>query len=235
MSEKSYAPWKDYIPWEHFFGVVGLCSLAAGHIWGLFYTPPETNMGDVVKILFVHVPCAWNSMLVFTIAFFAAFVSLISGRRGADGVLAGAVETGLLLTGLTLITGSIFARPTWGYWWTSDPRLNTTAILFLTFIGVLMLRVMVQNSERRAIWSAVATIIAYVNVPITYMSVRWMRSVHQIQSSPSDVDGPLKLVWRISALSILALAIWFITRRYRIEKARQIAEAAPPLPEANNA
>lgn len=221
--------------WEHILGVIGFASLAFGHYWGLFQAPPDSHMGDVVKILFVHVPSAWNCMLVFTIAFVAALISLISGNQKADCILAGALEVGVMLTALTLITGSIFARPTWGVWWTSDPRLNSTAILFLTFVGIVMLRSLVDNTERRATWSSVATIIGYVNVPITYMAVRWMRSIHQMQSSPADVDGPLKLVWRITALAVLAVSIWFIMRRYRIERMRYAAEQPLPLPEVPNA
>ena len=217
--------------WEHFFGLVGFITLAAGHYRGLFHTPPDSHMGDVVRILFVHVPSAWNMMFVFTIGFIAALISLVMNSQRADSVVAGTLETGVLLAGITLVTGSIFAKPTWGVWWTSDPRLNSTAILFLTFVGVIMLRLLVQNRQRMQTWSAVATIIAYVNVPITYMAVRWMRSVHQMQSSPADVDGPLKLIWRVSALAVLALSIWMITRRYRIEMQRHAADAPLPLPE----
>ena len=117
----------------HGLGALGLSALIVGHYWGLYQTPPDSHMGDVVKILFVHVPCAWNCMFVFTIAFVAALVSLVGGFKKADCVLAGALEVGILLTALTLVTGSIFAHPTWGVWWTSDPRLNSTAIMFLTF------------------------------------------------------------------------------------------------------
>ena len=216
-------------------GLAGFNGLLFGHYWGLYQTPPDSHMGDVVKILFVHVPSAWNCMFVFTIAFGAALIALISGSKKADCVLAGALEVGILLTALTLITGSIFAHPTWGVWWTSDPRLNSTAIMFLTFVGVVMLRTIVQNPSRRATWSAVATIIAYVNVPVTYMAVRWMRSIHQLQSSPADVDGPLRLVWRITAIAVFAISIWLIAQRYRIEKQRYEAEAPLPLPEVPSA
>lgn len=231
MSEKGASGFH----WEHIIGLLGFLSLAGGHYWGLFQTPPDGHMGDVVKILFVHVPSAWNCMLVFTIGFVAALISLVGNSQRADSVLVGTLEVGVLLAGLTLATGSIFAKPTWGVWWTSDPRLNSSAIMFLTFVGVIMLRVLVHNPQRRATWSAVATIIAYVNVPITYMAVRWMRSIHQLQSSPQDVDGPLKLVWRITALAVMAIAVWFIVRRYRIEQARHEAEKPMPLPEVPHA
>ena len=220
--------------WEHLIGVLGFAGLAVGHFWGLFYTPPDSHMGDVVKILFVHVPSAWNCMLVFTIAFGAALISLIADSERADCLLAGALEVGVLLTALTLVTGSIFAHPTWGIWWTSNPRLNSTAIMFLTFVGIIMLRALVDDTQRRATWSSVATIIAYVNVPITYMAVRWMRSIHQLQSSPADVDGPLKLIWRITALALFAVAIWLIVRRYRIERDRYAADTPLELPEATH-
>jgi heme exporter protein C len=89
----------------------------------------------------------------------------------------------VVLTGLTLALGSIWGRPTWGVWWTWDPRLTSTAILFMIYAGYLALRGFTDEPERRARWSAAIGILAFLNVPIVYMSVRWWRTLHQIQSS----------------------------------------------------
>ena len=226
---------KSGFHWEHIVGGIGFLGLISAHVYGLFLCPPDSHMGDVARILFVHVPAALNTMAIFTVAFVAALVSLVSGRRSWDWLLAGALEVGLLLSVITIITGSIFAHPTWNIWWTWDPRLTSTAILMLSFVGVLLLRSLVHDPSRRATWTAVVTIISYVNVPITYMSVRWMRSIHQLQSSPADVDGPFKLVWRLGGVALFLFAIWLITRRWRLERARDLAAQPMPLPKPGGA
>ena len=93
---------------------------------------------------------------------------------------------GVVLSALLCMQGAIWAKPTWGVWWDWDPRLTTTAVLVFAFGGILALRQFVDDPVKRATWSAVATIIAYVDVPIVYFSVKWWNSLHQLQSSPGD-------------------------------------------------
>ena len=216
--------------WEYVLGVVALGVLVYWQINGLFLVPPDSHMGDVARILFVHVPSAWNAFFVFTIAFVAAVLYLVSGRRGFDHVVEGSLEVGTLLTAMLIVQGSIFARPTWGVWWTWDPRLTSSAVMLLTYVGVIVLRSLVEDLERRAVWTAVATILASVNLPITYFSVQIWRSIHQIQTSPGDIDGPLRMAWRINALAFFLLAIFFIAVRWRIAKTIWERREAPPLP-----
>src|SRR5262249_28899240 len=140
-----------------------------------------------------------------------------------DLLAASAAEVATVLTGLTLMLGSIWARPTWGVWWTWDPRVTSTAVLFLIFVGYLSLRAFVEDTERRAQWSAAVGILGALNVPIVYMSVRWWRTLHQPQSTPASVDPGYKLSLRINAIAVLILTIYFIITRYR---AAQLARAA---------
>lgn len=217
--------------WEHIIGVLALVVLIYGQINGLYLVPPDQHMGEVARILFVHVPSAWNAFFVFTVAFICALGYLITGRRGFDHTLEATLEVGLLLTVMLLLTGSIFARPTWNVWWTWDPRLTSSAIMLMTYAGVLVLRSVVLDNERRAVWSSAATILASVTLPLTYFSVQIWRSIHQIQTAPSDIDSPLRMAWRINALAFLLLATWFIARRWRIAARRWEATDAPPLPE----
>ena len=147
-------------------------------------------MGDVARILYVHVPCAWNSLLAYTIAFGFAIASLWTRRARWDHLMVGAVEIGLVLNGLLLVQGMLFARPTWGIWWTwGDVRLVFSFLLFLLFAGVLALRAMVDDPARRGSWTAIATIVAFVDVPLVYFCVRWWRTLHQMQSTPGDDVG----------------------------------------------
>jgi heme exporter protein C len=141
-----------------------------------------------------------------------------------------AIESGVLLAFLMCCQGAIWAKPTWGVWWDWDPRLTTTAVLFFAFLGILSLRRFVEDPVKRAIWSSVATIIAYVDVPIVYFSVRWWNSLHQAQSSPSTVSNQFYAPLRINAFGVLFLVIGFIMLRSRIATYRLHHElAAPPV------
>ena len=156
-------------------------------------------------------------------------------KGGWDWLVESCCEVGVLLNILLLILGSIFARPTWGVWWDWDPRLTSSAVMMLTFIGVLVLRSVVDDPDRRALWSSVATIIAYVNIPVTYFSVRWWRSLHQVQSSPETVSDMMVDILRLNAFAFLFITIWFLARRWRIAKSLAAADMAPPLPFQENA
>lgn len=212
-------------------GALGVALIAVGHFMGLFVAPPEAMMGDVGRILYVHVPTAWVALVVYLVAFVAAIGALWSGGRRWDALIEAAVEVGLLLNALLLVQGSIWARPTWGVWWTWDPRLTTAAILLVSFGVVLVLRRAIEQADKRMTASAVATVIAFVDVPIVYFSVKWWRTLHQPFSSPETVDSPMVLPLRISAFGVLFLATAFVIARWRIAYARRSAEeAAPELP-----
>ncbi len=216
---------------EDAVGLLGLLLLLVGQYLGLFWAPPERMMGDVVRILYVHVPAAWMALLLFCGAFVAALGSLFTGRRGFDQLLEATVEVGVMMGFLLIIAGSLFAKPTWDIYWTWDARLTTTAILVLTFVGVMVLRSVVVDPDRRATWSAVVTVFAAINIPLTYFSVEWWRSIHQMSSTPDTVDDPITLVLRLNAVAFLLLSTWFVARRWRIARARALQEMPLPLPE----
>jgi len=214
---------------------IGVALLLVGSYIGLFVAPAEEFMGDVYRILYVHVPTAWNTMLVFTWAFACALSFLIKGTWKWDSRHEAAVEVGVVLAGLVCVQGSIWAKPTWGVWWDWDPRLATTAVLFFGFAGILALRKFVDDPQKRAVWSAVATIITYVDVPIVYFSVRWWNSLHQIQSSPNTVSAPFLIPLRVNAFGVLFLWIGLSMLRSRVAAMRLRSELAPPLPEPSPA
>ena len=211
---------------------LGLALLVWGSYWGLFLAPREAYMGDVQRIMYVHVPTAWNAMLALTFAFACALLSLFRDDPVWDARLEGALEVGVVLSALLCMQGAIWAKPTWGVWWDWDPRLTTTAVLVFAFGGILALREFVDDPVKRATWSAVAAIIAYVDVPIVYFSVKWWNSLHQTQSSPETVSRAFHWPLRINALGILFLMIGLISLRTRVAALRREAEQAPPLPVA---
>ena len=215
-------------------GALGLILLAIGHGMGLFVAPAEAMMGDVGRILYVHVPTAWVCLVMYTVAFGAAIAALLKGTKGADAWVEASVEVGLLLNVLLLIQGSIWARPTWGIWWTWDPRLTTSAILAVAFAAILVLREIIDSPAKRLTVSAVATILAYVDVPIVYMSIKWWRTLHQNFSSPETVSSAMVLPLRISAFGMLFLSLGFAMFRKQLALRRLEAEDAetelPPMP-----
>jgi heme exporter protein C len=215
-------------PLPFILGGLGILLLLAGSYIGLFRAPGEEFMGDVQRIMYVHVPTAWNAMLALTFAFACAMLSLWRERWAWDCRLEAAVEMGVVLSALLCIQGSIWARPTWGVWWDWDPRLTTTAVMLFAFIGILTLRRFVDDPWRRATWSAVATIVAYVDVPIVYFSVRWWNSLHQVQSTPETVSSAFHLPLRLNAFGVLFLMAGLISLRSRLSALRLRGELAPP-------
>ncbi|MGH7507676.1 MAG: cytochrome c biogenesis protein CcsA, partial [Longimicrobiales bacterium] len=119
----------------------------------------------------------------------------------------------------------IWGRPTWGVWWAWDARVTFTAVLLLIFIGYLAMRAFTEDPERRARWSAGVGILGFLNAYIVYMSVRWWRTLHQVQSSPETVDSPYVLGMRLNAFAFLFLMIVFIALRYHAARVERAGEA----------
>jgi heme exporter protein C len=201
--------------WSEMLGGAALLALLAAQLLGFLVSPPDRDMGHLQKIMYVHVPAAWSAFIAFFVVALSSLLYLWRKNERHDLLAAAAAEVGAVLTGLTLVLGSIWGRPTWGVWWTWDPRLTSTAVLFLIFVGYLSLRAFVEDPERRAQWSAAVGLLGALNVPIVYMSVRWWRTLHQIQSSPSTVDPQYVLGLRANALAFLLVLIYFVQKRYR--------------------
>lgn len=208
------------------FGWFAVLFLLASQAIAIAISPPDRDMGDLQKIMYVHVPAAWMTMLAPITVLVFALKYLWTRREEDDLLAASAAEVAATFAGLTLLLGMIWARPTWGVWWTWDARLTSTLVLFLILVGYLALRAVVDERERRAQWSAAVGILGAINVPIVYMSVRWWRTIHQIQSSPSTVDPAYVLGLRLNAFAFLFVMIYFIRRRYEVASLLSAAEHA---------
>ena len=216
-------------PW---FGAFALLFLVASQILAIATSKPDRDMGDLEKIIYVHVPAAWIMSLTFAVVLFYSLRYLWKGRETDDLAAAAAAEVGTLFNGLTLLLGMLWAKPTWGVWWTWDARLTSTLVLFLIFVGYLSLRAFVDEPERRAQWSAAVGVLGAINVPIVYMSVRWWRTIHQIQSTPDTVDALYVLSLRANAFAFLFVMIYLVRRRYEaacLDRAAEHAEQAAAL------
>ncbi len=210
--------------WLTPLGFIAFGFLIAAQVVGFAISPPEVDMGHLQKIMYVHFPIALMAFAAFFMVFVMSIMYLWKRRPEHDLLAASAAETGTVLTGLTLMLGSIWAKPTWGVWWTWDPRLITTAILFIIFAGYLALRSFTEDEDRRARWSAAVGILGFLNVPVVYFSVRIWRTIHQPQSSPETVDSPFVLALRLSFLAVLLVMIWFIATRYHTARLERAAD-----------
>jgi heme exporter protein C len=219
--------WREKLPFALL--LAGLVFIAFGSYNGLFVAPAEQYMGQTQRIMYIHVPTAWNGMLALTVAFVCALGFLIKGGWKWDSTLEASIEIGVLFCFLLCVQGSIWAKPTWGVWWDWDPRLTTTAVLFFSFLGIVALRHFVEEPVKRATWSAVATVIAYIDLPIVYFSVKWWNSLHQDQSSVSTVSREFWIPIQLNAIGVLLLMTGFIILRSRIAAAKLRTELAPAV------
>ena len=159
-----------------------LIPVAIGMVF--FYAPLEKTMGSVQKIFYFHLPLAFSAFLSFFVAFIAGIMYLRTRRQIWDARLAASVEIGVVLTTLVLITGSLWGKPIWNTYWTWDPRLTTSLILWFIYASCLILRSAVEEEGKRATYSAVMAIVGFVDVPIVFFSARLWRSIHPCPSSP---------------------------------------------------
>jgi heme exporter protein C len=201
-------------------GIAGLILAALGLYLGLFWAPTERVMGDVYRIIYIHFPSWVGTSTGYLLAFIASVAYLKTREPGYDYVALSGAEVGLLFNAAGLITGSLWGRPTWGVYWTWDPRLTTTAIMAITFAGYLVLRAFMEDPETRARAAAVVAVVGFLNVPIVYFSVRLWRTIHQVQSSPDTVDPQIYWPLRVMMVAFLLLALFLMARRYELARIR---------------
>ena len=207
---------------------LGLASLAGAlvaSVMALVWAPPDANQGEVQRIMYVHVPSAWTAYLAFAIVFLASIGWLWTRRRIFDAIAVSSAEIGVLLTGLALIGGSIWAKPTWGVWWTWEPRLITTAVMFVMYVGYLLLRSLSSDVEGRATRAAVIGVVAVVNIPIVHLSVTWMNALHQLPTvlrpDGPAMDGRMLATLISSVVAFTVIYAWLMLARVALETGRQ--------------
>lgn len=186
-------------------GVAALVTMLAALIAALAYAPTERVQGNVQRIFYVHVPMAWVAYLAFFVVFVASIAYLKTRSEGWDALARSSAEVGLLFTTLVLITGSLWARPIWGTWWSWDARLTTTLILWFIYVGYLMLRSSVADEGRAARYSAVLGIVGFLDVPIIHQSVVWWRTLHP-ESVVLATGGPAMPPSMLATLGVSLVA-----------------------------
>ncbi|MEN6632024.1 MAG: cytochrome c biogenesis protein CcsA [Candidatus Polarisedimenticolia bacterium] len=169
-------------PWAYGAAVVAGAGLVL--FGALVLAPTERTMGDVQRIFYFHVPSATNAALAFLAAAVAGAAYLATRRAAWDAVNRAAVGTGLLFATIVLVTGPIWARPAWGAWWTWEPRLTTSLIAWLIYLGALLVRRVAADPEQGARLAAVVSIVGLLDLPIVYFSVNWWRGAHPMVFGP---------------------------------------------------
>jgi heme exporter protein C len=207
-----------------YLAVASILAGAVALFMALVWAPPDVNQGDVQRIMYVHVPAAWLAYLAFVVVFLASVAWLWGRWPLADAIAVASAEIGVLFTGLAIVLGSIWAKPTWGVWWTWEPRLITTAVMFAMYAGYLLLRSLSSDHERRATRAAVVGVVAVLNVPIVHLSVTWMNALHQLPSvlrpGPPSLDGRMLTTLLVAVAAMTIGYAYLMVVRVSLERAR---------------
>ncbi|MPZ89423.1 MAG: cytochrome C biogenesis protein [Nitriliruptorales bacterium] len=204
--------------------VGGLAAIAAGMllILGLVAAPPDAVQGQAQRLMYVHVPAAWVAYVAFAVVLMASVAYLLRRDLRWDRRAQAAAELGVGLTALAIALGSIWGKPVWGVWWTWDPRLVTTVVLLLVYVGYLAVRGLSRDPHANARRAAVVGIAGFVNVPVVHFSVVWWRTLHQPPTvlrpeGPGTAIEPVMLAALLTGVIAFTLgAGWLYLRRLRV-------------------
>lgn len=185
--------------------ITGATMLVA--LYGAFlFAQTEQVMGNIQRIFYVHLPLAWVGFVAFGHACWAGIQYLRTGRREWDAAGAAAAEIGVLFSTLVIVTGSLWARPVWGTWWTWDPQLVTYLVLWLIYVGYLVLRGAAGDDVRRARFAAVFAIVGFVDVPLVWFSARYLRALSPVIFTSRSIGLAPSMAWALAA----GLAAWSV-------------------------
>jgi heme exporter protein C len=214
-----------------FLNVLSVLLVAAGYYLSIFYAPTEKVMGNVQKVFYFHVATAWVGMLGFILAAAFAVFYLKSKDMKWDSYGLAAVEISLVFFFITIILGSIWARPAWGTWWTWEPRLTTAAILELIYLAYLLLRQGIEDPEQRARFGAVYTLLGGLSVPLTLVSIRLFRTIHPVVvgGGGSEKMGMTDTMVFVMLYSIVAFSVVFVDLYWHRIRLGQYAEKIEQL------
>jgi heme exporter protein C len=198
--------------------------VAIGLYLSILYAPREEIMGDVQRVFYFHVAAGWTGALSFLVAALSGVLFLIRRERRWDRVALASVEIGVVFTFINIVSGSIWARPTWNTWWTWDPRLVTATIMELIYLAYIMLREGVEDPDRRARFAAVYSILGFLSVPLTFLSIRIFRSIHPVVFGSGDdlssgmEDPRMKIAFFFSLLTFSFVYATLLWHRVRLQK-----------------
>jgi len=213
------------LPW-----LAGLTLIVlAGGLWMSMQAPDDYQQGATVKIMFIHVPFAWLSMMCYTIMTIAALGTLVWRHPLADVSAKAAAPIGAVFTALALITGSLWGKPMWGTWWVWDARLTSVFVLFLMYLGIIALTRAMDDPAKSARATAILTLVGFINIPIIKFSVDWWNTLHQpasvLRMGGSTIDGSLLRPLLVTAIgfTLLFFTLHLMAMRNEILRRRVVA------------
>jgi len=203
-------------------GIATIVMIGWTAAFGLLFSPADRNQGDSVRIMYVHVPTVWTAYLAFTVTALCSASYLFRKKHslGFDRVAGASAEIGVVFMALTLVTGMLWGRLTWGVYWEWDARLTTTALLFVSYIGYLAVRGLGGTHHQRAKRSAVVGLLIVLEIPLVHWSVKLWRSLHQEASvldtdGDIDLDGLMLFSLFVGVVAFTLLYVWLVLHRSR--------------------
>ncbi len=185
--------------------------IAVGLYLGLVVAPPDYQQGETVRIMFIHVPAAWNAMMIYTLMAVSSIIAIVFRHPLADMAAKAAAPFGAVFAFLALATGSMWGKPMWGTWWVWDARLTSTFVLFLLYLGYIAVWQAIEEPTRAAAIARIVAIVGFINVPIIKFSVDWWNSLHQGESV-FRMDGPTiypTILWPLLVMGLGYTVMFF--------------------------
>ena len=216
-----------WLPW---FAVATVLLIAAGLVWGLAIAPPDYQQGNSVRIIYIHVPASFLAQSIYISLAIAGVVGLVWKMKIADVALQQAAPIGAWMAFISLLTGAIWGKPTWGAYWVWDARLTAMLILLFLYFGVIALGQAISNRDSAAKACAVLSIVGVVNIPIIKYSVDWWNTLHQ-PATFSVIEKPAMPVemWAPLLIMVIGFYCFFTTvllMRMRLEILRREAKTS---------
>jgi heme exporter protein C len=212
--------------------IVSVIVLGVSTYLALFFAPTEAVMGNVQRVFYFHVGTAWVGMVGFVLAAVSGVIYLITKDMKWDRIEVAAVEVSTMFFFLTIVLGSIWARPAWNTWWTWDPRLTTAAVTELIYIAYFMLRAGIEDPEKRARFGAVYTLLGGLSAPITFMVIRLFRTIHPVVIGSAsaeaqggfDMTADMRTTFFFALFAFTVLFVDFMWHRLRVGKLEEKVE-----------
>ena len=219
QSEKKSVSWLKFSSTRNFYPLAGnlipwfmglaILLIAVGLYMTFFVVPPDYQQGNSYRIMYIHVPAAWMSMLIYILMAIYAGIYFVLNIKLADMMAGGLAVTGAIFTFIALWTGALWGKPTWGAWWVWDARLTSELLLLFLYLGYISLRSAIDDPNRAARASGVLALVGVVNVPIIYFSVKWWNTLHQGASITTNKTSMATEMF--ATLMIMVFAFWMYT------------------------